>query len=269
MLSSQSGLLSKFFTYGNTLPTQRIAHSKYGGLFQPTMTECIRLLSDPHSSALDFAPARSASDDQTSPHNLPSSDPFSGSQLTYSTNGLDSFPSPSYYASRRYGWLHIFPEGMIHQHPEKVMRYFKWGVARLILEAEPCPDVLPMWIDGLQEVMSERRTWPRPVPRPGKDVSVTFGDLVDREKVFGGFRRRWREMKERARRKNLHGSSEPADDLGVVVDDDLRYSGEAEQLRVEVTLAVRREIIKVRRSKGLPDEDPKRELAETFAREGP
>jgi monolysocardiolipin acyltransferase len=157
---------------------------------------------------------------------------------------------------------------MIHQHPEKVMRYFKWGVARLILEAEPCPDVLPMWIDGLQEVMSERRTWPRPIPRPGKDVSVTFGDLVDREKVFGGFRSRWKEMKARAQRKHFHDGSKMTDELGVVVDDHLKYSAEAEQLRVEVTLAVRREVLRVRRSKGLPDEDPKRELANTFRREG-
>lgn len=265
----QYGFVSKFFTYGNTLPTQRIAHSKYGGLFQPTMTECIRLLSDPHGKP--HAATEPSADSTLS--SLPPSDPFSTSQLTYSTNTLDSFPRPSFYPSRRHSWIHIFPEGMIHQHPGRVPRYFKWGVARLILESEPCPDVLPMWIDGPQWVMNEKRTWPRPVPRPGKDISVSFGEPVDREGVLEPFRARWEELKARSRRKRL--ASLPADsnlreeEIGVVDDPYLRFSPEAEQLRIDVTFAVRNEVLKVRRARGLPDEDPKRGLAETFKREGP
>ena len=153
------------------------------------------------------------------------------------------------------------------------MRYFKWGVARLILEAEPCPDVLPMWIDGSQEVMNEKRIWPRPVPRPGKRVEVTFGELVDREAVFGRFRQRWRELKERVRWEReghllWQDDALAGDRLGELSDDFLKYSPEAEQLRIEVTLAVRNEVLKVRRSRGLPDEDPKRGLAETWRKEG-
>ncbi|KAK5174661.1 Lyso-phosphatidylcholine acyltransferase [Saxophila tyrrhenica] len=267
--NGQYGMLSKFFTYGNTLPTQRSAHSKYGGLFQPTMTECIRLLSDPRGGQ-SSSPQSQAQ--RTPSMSLPPSDPFSASTLTYSTNGLDSFPAPAAYPSRRHSWLHIFPEGMIHQHPCKTMRYFKWGVARLILEAEPCPDVLPMWIDGPQEVMSEKRTFPRPLPRPGKHVEVTFGELVDREGVLEPLRRRWQTLKERARRKPGREGwemMEVDERLGVVDDDFLRYGPEAEKLRIEVTLAVRNEVLKVRRQRGLPDEDPKRGLAETFKREGP
>lgn len=174
--NGQSGFVSKFFTWKHS-PDQRIMHSKYGGLFQPTMTEVIGLLSDPHGDSPSIVPARP----DTALASLPPSDPFSASTLTYSTNGLDSFPSPSAYPIRRHSWVHIFPEGMIHQRPDKIMRYFKWGVARLILESEPCPDVLPMWIDGPQWVMNEKRDWPRPLPRPGKDVSISFGDPVDRD----------------------------------------------------------------------------------------
>ncbi|KAK4540182.1 hypothetical protein LTR36_009680 [Oleoguttula mirabilis] len=272
-----------FFSYGNTLPTHRAAHSKYGGLFQPTITQVIRLLSDPHANTPSTDTAGSASrrpDAPTLPTSLPPSDPFSASQLTYTTTGTDTFPAPSAYPSRRFSWIHIFPEGMIHQHPDRVMRYFKWGVARLILEAEPCPDVLPIWIDGPQNVMSEKRTWPRFIPRAGKDVTVSFGELVDTEAVFGPFRVRWREMKEHARRKRLLSTSsssasnegsfaEPGkEELGELHDDDLRYGPEAEQLRIDVTLAVRNEVLKVRRACGLPDEDPKRGLAETFRSEG-
>ncbi|KAK5127890.1 hypothetical protein LTR85_005007 [Meristemomyces frigidus] len=269
-----------FFSYGNTLPTHRAAHSKYGGLFQPTMTQCIRLLSDPHASTSPpediLARTSRPVGELTLPPSLPPSDPFSASQLTYTTTGRDTFPAPSAYPSRRFSWIHIFPEGMIHQHPDKVMRYFKWGVARLILEAEPCPDVLPMWIDGPQGVMSEKRTWPRFVPRGGQEVRVRFGEVVDAERVWGPFRERWRDLKERARRKRLaHLPSEgdaalqvSEEVMGELHDDELRYGVEAEQLRIDVTLAVRNEVLKVRRACGLPDEDPKRGLAETFRVEG-
>lgn len=40
-------------------------------------------------------------------------------------------------------------------------------------------------------------------------------------------------------------------------------------LRIEVTKRVRQEVLKVRRSLGLPDEDPKEGLVETWIEEGP
>ncbi|KAK5746673.1 Lyso-phosphatidylcholine acyltransferase [Elasticomyces elasticus] len=157
---------------------------------------------------------------------------------------------------------------MTHQHPDHLMRYFKWGVARLILESEPCPDVMPLWIDGPQEVMSYERKWPRFVPRANKDIEIRFGDLVDREKTWSAFRERWRELKDRARRKgnpvSLGEDGGGHEVLGVVDDDELRYGEEARQLRIEVTMAVRNEVLKVRRAAGWGDEDPKRGLAETY-----
>ena len=119
-----------------------------------------------------------------------------------------------------------------------------------------------MWIDGPQEVMSEKRSWPRPIPRPGKRVEVTFGELVEREVVLEPLRARWRELKER-----VTGTEGP-ERLGEVEDEELRFGAEAEQLRIDVTLAVRNEVLKVRRARGLPDEDPKRGLAETYRKEG-
>ena len=108
-------------------------------------------------------------------------------------------------------------------------------------------------------------------------MSITFGEKMDVEKVFGPFRERWRELKAKAQRKRLLNGD--ADDfgalaadwngeLGEVRDHDLRYGAEAEQLRKDVTLAVREEVLKVRRSTGLPDEDPKGSLAETWREEG-
>lgn len=262
----KNSIVSAFFSYGNTLPTHRSAHSKFGGLFQPTMTECIRLLSDPHNYSSSSV---SASTD-TLPSSLPATDPFSNAQLTYTTNGYDTFPAPSAYSSRRHAWVHIFPEGMIHQHPARVMRYFKWGIARLILESEPCPDVVPIWIDGLQHVMGNERTRPRFLPRAGKDVTVAFGERLDRDLLLEPFRERWQKLKERARRKAVSEgrSDEQAENFGVITDDELRYGREAQQLRIEVTLAMRDEVLKVRRQFGLPDEDPKRSCADNYREEG-
>ena len=240
------------------------------------MTQCIRLLSDPYGTPATAEPAVSPDE----PSAVPSTDPFSSAELSYSTNGIDSFSAPAAYPSRRYSWIHIFPEGMIHQHPQTAMRYFKWGVARLLLEAEPCPDIVPIWIDGTQNVMDEMRGWPRPVPRAGNQIGIYFGERVERESAFAEFRARWRELKERIRRKNAHAlQATPTtsnsdtigakrDEFGVVNDYELRYGAEAQQLRVEVTLAIRNEVLKVRHAAGFPDEDPKRSLAETFRREG-
>ncbi|GAM90317.1 hypothetical protein ANO11243_083600 [Dothideomycetidae sp. 11243] len=255
--------LTTFFSLGNTLPAHRLTYSSFGGLFQPTMTQAIRLL-----SSGPFQPTRSHPFPTGSAESVPNlTDPFSEGALQYTTNGTDSIPAPSAYASRRHAWIHIFPEGKIHQHPELTMRYFKWGVARLILEAEPCPDVVPMWIQGFDQIMHESREFPRFLPRAGKSVSITFGDKVDTEQTFGDLRERWRELKERVRKGNARPNARD-DELGVIVEDELRTGAEAVKLREECTLRVRQEVLKLRISRGLSEEDPKASLVETWRQEG-
>ena len=79
-------------------------------------------------------------------------------------------------------------------------------------------------------------------------------------------------MKEKSRRKRIallsDGAELPTEQIGELQDEHLKYGPEAEQLRIDVTMAVRNEVLKVRRSCGLPDEDPKRGLAETYRKEG-
>lgn len=50
--------------------------------------------------------------------------------------------------------------------------------------------------------------------------------------------------------------------------DELKYSPEAVEIRKEVTRRMRQEVLKVRRGLGLPDEDPKAGLVETWIEEG-
>ncbi|PYH95262.1 tafazzin [Aspergillus ellipticus CBS 707.79] len=258
----QTRPLALFFTMGQVLPTHRLAHSTYGGLAQPVVTQAIRLLSkgpfpaDPHLAV----PER-----QTwSRHNV-CVDPFSDVPMAYTTDGHDSHLSPSSFACNSYSWFHIFPEGKIHQAPNNTMRYFKWGVARLILEASECPDVVPIWLEGFDQVMHESREFPRFLPRVGKDVSVTFGQRVDRDAVFGDMRKRWQDIKTKAERVSPETRDLP---LGVL-SDELLYGTEAVELRKEVTKKVRDLVLEVRRSRGHSDEDPKEGLVETWIQEGP
>ena len=142
------------------------------------------------------------------------------------------------------------------------MRYLKWGVARLILEPDVCPDIVPIWIEGNDQVMHESRQWPRFVPRPGKNLGICFGARIGGEKdtVFADLRTKWREL------VNKKGNA--IEEIGVLESEELRTGREAEALRIECARRVRGELLKVRRARGLPDEDPKDGLVETWRAEG-
>ncbi|POS73216.1 hypothetical protein DHEL01_v208390 [Diaporthe helianthi] len=309
-------LLSTFFTLGQVLPTHRAVHSQHAGLFQPTMTQAVRLLSAyPFKTTGEHTALAPEQPKMVTKQSLLQDlrDPFSEGSLTFSTDGRDVHTAPSAFLSNRHAWVHIFPEGLVHQHAQRQLRYFKWGVARLILEAEPMPDMVPMFIDGTSDIMNENRTFPRAVPRPGKNVHVAFGDKVDMESTFGDLRRRWKALvkeamdtreaeiaaaeklvadaagktttsaaKAAASESNSgrtgivaalpkwHSSIAVPDVLRVGdLPDELKHSKEADQIRAEVALRVRNEVLKLRKSLGYPDEDPawKFGLPETWARD--
>jgi len=50
--------------------------------------------------------------------------------------------------------------------------------ARIIMEAEDMPEIIPMWISRFDTLMPETRGWPRPVPRAGGNVSITIGSSL-------------------------------------------------------------------------------------------
>jgi monolysocardiolipin acyltransferase len=258
-----------FFTIGQVLPAHRSSHSPHGGPFQATMAQAIRLLSAPASTG----PPRA------SPYSVRPSvaDPFSSGALTYTTTGGDAFPVPSAYRSNRHAWIHIFPEGCVHQHPTSDLRYFKWGVSRLVLESEPAPAVVPMFIDGMQHVMPEDRVFPRFLPRVGARIRVAFGEAIDGEAAFGDLRHRWRGLvaksrdgrprgEEDASARALPEQPEQPTVLGELTHE-LKYGKEAEELRIEVARRVREEVLKVRRSLGYAEPDPRSAYAETWAQD--
>ncbi|KAI8947326.1 acyltransferase [Xylaria longipes] len=232
----KNDLLGAFFSAGQVLPTHRLQHSPHGGVFQPTVSQAIRLLS---------------------------SQPFVKPTPTGRLPAEIAIPRfPPVYAQDRYSWVHVFPEACVHQHPNMFMRYFKWGVSRMILESEPMPDVLPIFIDGTHRVMPEDRGWPRFLPRFGVKFRVAFGELVDTEKTFGDLRAQWQELVKQQEARTV------APRVLGELSDELKYGEKAVKLRIEVARRVREEVLKVRRSLGYPDEEPRGfELAETWTRE--
>ncbi|MCJ1445935.1 MAG: hypothetical protein MMC23_006440 [Stictis urceolatum] len=227
------------------------------------MREAVRLMSNPQGHRRVPEPSQGL--EETYPQEV--SDPFSSSQLTYSTNGEDIFPAPASYPARKYSWIHIFPEGRVHQHPHKTMRYFKWGVARLILEPDECPDIVPIWIEGNEQIMHESREFPRFVPRLGKRLGIWFGENVAGEgnSIFRDLRLRWQMLVEQDKLRQKKAACESD---RFELSDELKYGREAVELRKECTMEVRKQVLRLRRQRGLPDEDPKEGLPETWVEEG-
>ncbi|KAH8169535.1 acyltransferase domain-containing protein [Sarocladium implicatum] len=220
---------STFFSMGQVLPTHRNWHSPHGGLYQPTMTQAIKLLSKPSAD-------------------------MSAEDKFYTTTGQDRQWAPAAYSANRNAWVHIFPEACCHQSPgdTTTLRYFKWGVSRLILESDPAPEFLPMFINGTKGIMAEDRGFPRFLPRARNNLQVTFGEASDVDELFGEQRKEWRRLV-----KEADGDEER-----------LRTGPEAQQLRIEVAKMVRDEIGRLRVKSGLPeDKDESAALAETWAKE--
>lgn len=115
--------------------------------------------------------------------------------------------------------------------------------------------------------MHEAREWPRFIPRAGKDIRIAFGEKVDGEKVFGELRVKWRRLVKMQKEALIKKGEAINWEMGELTEG-LKYGTEAVALRKEVTMRIRQEVLKVRKSLGYPDEDPKAGLVETWIEEG-
>ncbi|KAI0776935.1 acyltransferase-domain-containing protein [Trametes elegans] len=83
-------------------------------------------------------------------------------------------------------WIHLFGEGRVNQDSSnpsspnagRLLR-FKWGIGRIMMEAQKPPVIIPMWLTGFDKLMPEGRTAPyKFFPKPGAALSITFGEPV-------------------------------------------------------------------------------------------
>ncbi|KAJ2711494.1 Lyso-phosphatidylcholine acyltransferase [Coemansia spiralis] len=75
-------------------------------------------------------------------------------------------------------WVHVFPEGKVNQGPELLR--FKWGVGRMVMEADRTPIVIPMFFRGTRELMPLGQRFLVPWFNPFKrELYVKVGDPID------------------------------------------------------------------------------------------
>lgn len=146
------------------------------------------------------------------------------------------------------------------------VRYFKWGVSRIVLETAVIngeqPIVVPFYIDGFENIMHESRTFPRFLPRVGKNVRCTYGKPIEEAKIQP-FIDRWKKLLERERQRKKFidsGPSVSAQDESISLLDGM----EAQAIRSELTKVIRDAVVQVRRDLGYPEEHPKAHLAEFY-----
>ncbi|KAK9493757.1 hypothetical protein V1508DRAFT_414967 [Lipomyces doorenjongii] len=201
---------SNFFSMGQVLATARFGT----GVYQGSVDSAILLLSP---SSRDSLPKTSDTDaHRFPPANLPPQ------------------------------WIHIFPESLVHQaYPphQTSMKYFHWGVSRILLEAEQLPVIVPIFHQGLDEVFPEDRENLKYIPRTvvfpkwkkenRMKLNFRFGAPLS-ESFFAKEREQWKDLA-----------------------DAQHDSEESWNLRSKVAALVREAVADVRKSMGLSDEDPR------------
>lgn len=92
-------------------------------------------------------------------------------------------------------WVHIFPEAFVHQvYPphERTLRYFKWGIGRILLESTRPPIVVPIHACGFDEVVPEDRGQGYNILKQfGKSkLKVIIGSPINNQDL-ATFRKKW------------------------------------------------------------------------------
>lgn len=121
------------------------------------------------------------------------------------------------------------------------------------------PIIVPFFIDGLDQVMHESRTFPRFLPRLFKSVRCTYGEPIAEERLQP-FIDRWRLLS-----KSVHDDVDQHDPGDRPRLPQALIDGEeAQAIRREMTKVLRDAVLEVRRSVGYPDEHPEAHRAEFY-----
>lgn len=149
-------------------------------------------------------------------------------------------------------WMHVYPEAFVLQlQPpyNNSMRYFKWGVTRMILESSKPPIIVPIFGTGFEKIAPEDETlptWKHFINSWGATVNVTVGEPVQ-ENIIESYRREWQIL--------ISKYSKPNDtDLS----EELKFGSEAQDLRSRLASELRAQVSEVRKlNKELQQEDPR------------
>lgn len=215
-----------FFNLGKILGTKRFGE----GPFQGSIDAAIRILS-PEQTDSDLAagPSTSGTVSQFFP-------PDATQTL------LKSLP----FVRSKTSWFHVFPEGFVLQlePPENnLMRYFKWGVARLLLEASRPPIVVPLFGYGFEKIAPEASAssglWRWLPQNMGSEVHLTVGPEMADDKI-NAYRAEWQALCTK-----YADPAAPGDLL-----EPLRTGPEAQSLRSRVAADLRQQVAAIREQIG-------------------
>ena len=249
--------LAWFFNLGKILGTQRFG----SGPFQGSLDAAIRILLPDDTLDLEFAPGVK---DEAKPTLIQECNMLGGCKdvlhmvrkLKPSAQTQNVLMTKLPFIRLKTSWFHVFPEGFVLQLKEphaNSMRYFKWGVSRLILELTVAPVVVPIFSHGFEKIAPEqfdeanmgiRRWMPSNL---GAEIHISIGDAISDETIEL-YRQQWRQLCEMYI-DPLH----PLD-----LSEELRTGKQAQKLRSELAADLRSAVSRVRESMGFhKPEDPR------------
>lgn len=243
--------LSWFFNLGKILGTKRFGF----GPFQPSLDAAIRIMSPDDTLDLEFLPLVKDVEKPvliqraSSPSWRESSD-----LVAQKKSGANVLMSLSPFVRKKTSWFHVFPEGFVLQLEsphENSMRYFKWGVSRLILEATASPIVVPIFSYGFEKIAPEdsadkgiSRWLPSNV---GSEVHIHIGDALPDAQIEE-YREKWRHLCAKYIDHN-----HPED-----LNDELRNGSKVLELRSRIAADLREAVAGIRTQVGkFREEDPR------------
>lgn len=249
--------LSWFFNLGKILGTKRFGD----GPFQGSLDAAIRIISPDDTLDLEFTPgvkdtSRSSILQEVNNVGLV---PESVQQLAHkikpSPATSNVLMSKSPFIRTKTSWFHVFPEGFVLQLEEphqNSMRYFKWGVSRLILESTRAPVVVPVFTYGFEKVAPEDAADKGPLQRwlpsnIGAEIHINIGDPIPDDRLES-YRKKWRDLC-----KKYTDPANPTD-----LSEELKSGKHATNLRSDLAAELREAVLSIRNSIGIfKPEDPR------------
>ncbi|SCU83961.1 LAFA_0D07074g1_1 [Lachancea sp. 'fantastica'] len=232
----QRKFLANFFSLGKVLSTRRFG----GGPFQGSIDASIRLLSPDDTLDLEWTPSWAQEEKETPQQK----------QISTVTELAKTYTPP--VKRSKPSWVHVYPEGFVLQLESPYansMRYFKWGITRMILESTKAPIVVPIFSTGFEKIAPESAAGTkieRYLPRNfGAEIKVMVGSPINDE-IIEAYRDEWKKLVDK-----YYDPKNPTD-----LTEELKVGNEAQSLRSRLASELRAHVAEVRHEgHNLPTED--------------
>lgn len=152
-------------------------------------------------------------------------------------------------------WVHLFGEGKVCQPPRYPqvngvthLQRFKWGVGRVVMEANVLPLIIPMWLTGFDKLMPEGRPIPlKFLPKLGVKLGVAFGDPIPPARIVALLdalpnHRSNQAPRTHAYTEEPHGRCGARYEKSLADDEAIAQKREMDHIRSEVTMIVQRAV---------------------------